>query len=164
MFFRALPSQSWRLMCAALLLLFVGLAACVPSSIHSSTGTPCLTVNPLSRNPIVTQPHCHATTLSRNHIVTQPHCHAEQSSVFAKVTFTPATTFEQAVPILGSAPYPRDCDDRRTPVPPSTDEQRAAFTTLHTLFIEYASWDRLTHIASSPHVISVDGTPLYQCS
>lgn len=143
MLFRALPSQSWRLMFAALLVLFFGLAACTPSSTHSSTAAPSITVNPLSRIHNVT---------------------SNSLPFFAKVTFTPATSFEQAVAILGSAPYPWDCDDPRTPVPPSTDEQRAAFTTFHTLFIEYASWDRLTHIASSPHVISIDGAALYQCS
>jgi hypothetical protein len=130
-------------MCAALLLQFVSLSACMPSSTHSSTGTPSVTVNPLSRIHNVTP---------------------NSLPSFETVTFTPSTTFEQAVAILGSAPYPWDCDDPRTPVPPTTNAQRAAFSTSHTLFIEYASWNRLTHIASSPQVISVDGTALYQCS
>src|SRR5262249_48686449 len=145
MFVRAMPTQSRWLICAALLLLFagLGLTACNPSSTHASTSTPSVPVNPVSRIHDVTP---------------------NSLPLFVKVTFTTSTSFEEAVAVLGSDPYPWDCDDPRTPVPPSTDEQRAAFAVLHTLIIEYVSWDRLTHIASSPHVSSVDGTALYQCS
>jgi hypothetical protein len=122
-----------------------GLTACAPSgaSLSSSSSTPTATVDPLSR--------IHNATPSSIPFV-------------VAVRFRPSTTFDQAVAILGSTRYPWGCDDPRTPIPPSLDEQRAAFDTSHTLFIEYPSWDQLTHIAASPQVTSVDGVALYQCT
>jgi hypothetical protein len=84
--------------------------------------------------------------------------------LFVSITFTPATTFDQAVAVLGGALYPWTCDDPRTPVPPSLDEQRAIFAGSHTLLISYPTWERLVQVAASPLVVSVDGTALYQCA
>jgi hypothetical protein len=84
--------------------------------------------------------------------------------LFVSVAFTPATTFDQAVAALAGVLYPWTCDDPRTPVPPSLDEQRANFAGTHTLLISYPTWDRLLQIAASPLVVSVDGAALYQCA
>jgi hypothetical protein len=84
--------------------------------------------------------------------------------LFARITFTPTTTYDQAVAILDHDPYPWNCDDPRTPIPPSLAEQRAAFASLHTLLISYPGWELLKRIASSPRVTSVDGIALYMCS
>jgi hypothetical protein len=83
--------------------------------------------------------------------------------LFASITFTSATTFDQAVAVLGGALYPWTCDDPPTPVPPSPADQRAAFTGSHMLLVSYPTWDHLVQIAASPLVVSVDGTSLYQC-
>jgi hypothetical protein len=37
------------------------------------------------------------------------------------------------------------------------------FAANHYLLVSYQTWDSLLHIASSPQVVSVDGTPLYPC-
>jgi hypothetical protein len=83
--------------------------------------------------------------------------------LFVSVAFTPATTFDQAVSALGGAPYPWTCDDPRTPVPPSLDEQRTIFAGTHTLLLSYPNWEHLVQVAASPLVLSVDGAVLYQC-
>jgi hypothetical protein len=80
--------------------------------------------------------------------------------LFASVLFAPATTFAQAVAIIGGPPYPYSCDGV-----PWTPEQtpQTTFAASHYLLVSYQTWDSLLHLASSPQVISVDGTPLYPC-
>jgi len=83
--------------------------------------------------------------------------------LFVSVTFTSATTFDQAVATVRAALYPWNCDEPRTPVPPPVSEQQALFAGSHTLFLSYATWDFLVGIAASPLVVSVDGTALSPC-
>jgi hypothetical protein len=76
------------------------------------------------------------------------------------ILFTPATTFAQAVAAIGGPPYPYSCDGvPRTPDP----APKTTFATDRYLLISYPTWDKLLHSASSPKVVSVDGTPLYPC-
>ena len=145
---KATPSRHRHLAFASLLLvaLVAGLAACGPRSAATPsrvvTETPTVAANPLSR--------IHNATPG-------------DFLLFVRITFTPSTTYEQAVAILGQDPYPWTCDDPRTPVPPSPAEQAATFASSHTLIVESPAWDVLTRIAASPQVISVDGAALYQC-
>jgi hypothetical protein len=87
---------------------------------------------------------------------------ASASSVplFASILFTPSTTYGQAVAIIGEPPYPYSCDGvPRTPEPtPET-----TFASSHYLLVSYQTSNSLLHLASSPCVVSVDGTPLYPC-
>jgi hypothetical protein len=86
--------------------------------------------------------------------------------LFASITFTPSTTFDQAVAILkaaGQTPYPWICDDPRTPVPPSLAQQRTEFLSSHQLRLSYPNDNQLNQIASSPQVVSVDPYPAYIC-
>jgi hypothetical protein len=97
---------------------------------------------------------------SRNHVT------PGSAPLFVRVTFTSATTFDQATAILqsaGQAPYPWTCDDPRTPTPPSLDEQRAAFNASHYLFISYAQDSSLNQIASDGRVLSIDAAPMFMC-
>ncbi len=96
----------------------------------------------------------------RNHIP------SGTSPLFARITFTTPTTYDQAVAILtaaGDTPYPWTCDDPRTPTPPSLAQQRAAFASLHQLLVSYPSDSLLNQLASSSQVVSVDAAPLYMC-
>jgi hypothetical protein len=80
--------------------------------------------------------------------------------LFVSIQFTPITTYDQAIAIIGGAPYLWSCDGvPRTPEP----TPQSAFTTRHYLLLSYQTWDSLLHIASSPPVVSVDDTPLYPC-
>ncbi len=86
--------------------------------------------------------------------------------LFASVTFTGATTYEQAVAVLreaGVTPYPWTCDDPRTPVPPPPDEQRAAFAASHQLRLSYPTDDQLNRLPSSALVVPVDAAVVYMC-
>ena len=86
--------------------------------------------------------------------------------LFASVTFTSATTYEQAVALLseaGTTSYPWTCDDPRTPVPPPPDQLRAAFASSHQLLLSYPMDDQLNRLASSALVLSVDATPMSMC-
>jgi hypothetical protein len=86
--------------------------------------------------------------------------------LFASVTFTGATTYEQAVALLseaGTIPYPWTCDDPRTPVPPPPDQLRAAFASSHQLLLSYPMDDQVNRLAASTLVLSVDVAPLYMC-
>jgi len=86
--------------------------------------------------------------------------------LFASVTFTGATTYEQAAALLGedgTTPYPWICDDPRTSVPPPPDQQRAAFAASHQLLLSYPTDDQLNRLASSALVLSVDAAHLYMC-
>ena len=128
------------------LALFMLTVACEPgpflsSASTSSTSTP---------NP-----------LSRIHNVTPG---AEQSEpLFASVIFTPSTTYEQAVALLGREPLLWSCDGVPSHVPSGFAAGRAAFATSHTLYISYPYWDLLKRIASSPQVTGIYGFAPYPC-
>lgn len=88
--------------------------------------------------------------------------------LFVRVTFDQATTYDQALAILAAEPYPAHpypwtCDDPRSPTPPPLDEQRGAFDATHALYLSYPSWEQVTRIASSDHVILVERVALYMC-
>ena len=101
--------------------------------------------------------------LTRIHVITP-----ESLSLFVRVTFDPETTYDQALAILIAEPHPANpylwtCDDPRTPTPPSPAELRAAFAATHAIYLSYPTWDQVTRIASSDHVLAVDDAVLYMC-
>lgn len=83
--------------------------------------------------------------------------------IFARITFTPGTTYDQAIALLPQDPYPWSCDDPATPIPPPPSALRASFDATHTLLVSYPQWDRLTVLARSPRVALIEGTALYPC-
>jgi hypothetical protein len=142
-------------------LLFGGLTGCTSSPPQQTEQNP-TAVSIITPSPsavfIVTpspSPAISAAAVSRIH-------GASPSYVpqFASVRFTSATTYAQAVAIIGGPPYPYSCDGV-----PQTPEPRpeTTFATSHYLLISSQSWDRLLRLASSPQVVSIDGTPLYPC-
>jgi hypothetical protein len=92
-------------------------------------------------------------------------CQHSMSAFNVSIQFTPITTYDQTIAIIGGAPYPWSCDGvprTREPTPQS------AFATRHYLLLSYQllsyqTWDSLLHIASSPQAVSVDGTAPYPC-
>jgi hypothetical protein len=133
------PSVATSVLCALLL----ALAACSSGGLNAPSDAATMTVDPTTR--------CHNASES-------------DVPIFVKVSFTPSTTFDQAIDILGGNPYPWTCDEPRSSTPPSIVEQRASFAATHSLFFSYPTWSQLTHAAASPHVISVDGVGLMPCS
>jgi hypothetical protein len=87
----------------------------------------------------------------------------DQFSLFASVTFTTDTTYDQAVAIMRGHVYPWTCDEPRSNTPPPLSVQRANFATWHGLLMSYPTWEELLRIASAPQAVSVEGTPLYPC-
>ena len=88
------------------------------------------------------------------------------SPLFARITFTTSTTYEQAVAILtaaGDSPYPWTCDDPRTPTSPPLAQLHTAFASSHQLLVSYPSDSLLNQLASSSQVVSVDAVPLFMC-
>ena len=88
------------------------------------------------------------------------------SPLFARITFTTSTTYEQAVAILtaaGDSPYPWTCDNPRSPTPPPLAQLRAAFASSHQLLVSYPSDSLLNQLASTSQVVSVDAVPLFMC-
>ncbi len=88
--------------------------------------------------------------------------------LFIRITFTNSTTYDQAVALLGSGPFPTapdpwGCDDPRSPTPPPNVERESAYDGSHTLLIDSTPWDELLWLASSPQVVSVDAAAVYQC-
>ncbi len=135
------------------LMLAMSMAACSMAGAAPNT-TPIPSVNPLSR--------IH-------------NMGPDTAPLFVRVTFTPTTTYEQAVAIVQNSPtpahvYPWTCDDPRTPIPPSDADLKvafegsAAFKGSHSVLLSYAPWDAITRIAASPQVVSIEPDALYQCS
>ena len=88
------------------------------------------------------------------------------SPLFARITFTTSTTYNQAVAILtaaGGSSYPWTCDNPRTPTPPPLAQLRAPFASSHQLLVSYPCDSLLNQLASSSQVVSVDATPLFMC-
>jgi hypothetical protein len=161
-------ARSRALVGGLVLAILVGIAACAPSDLAPST-TPSSSASgassPTISEPEPPTPHVSPptatplpNTLSKIH-----HATPDYIPLFAGITFTPTTTYEQAITILGRPLYPWTCDEPRTSTPPPLAEQQTAFAASHTLLISYPTWGQLTQIAASPQVVSVDGTPLYPC-
>ena len=92
--------------------------------------------------------------------------HVHSSTLFARVTFTTSSTYDQAVAALSAAGenlYPWNCDDPRTPTPPAVTQQRAAFASSHVLFISYPNLPGLDKLASDPQVLSIDPQAFSLC-
>lgn len=134
--------RSKALALALLLALLLVVGACAPGRVVSTESTPVRTVNPQGRIRNVTP---------------------NAIPLFASIIFTPSTTYEQAVAIIGGDPYPWTCDEPRSNIPPPLSERQQAFASTHALLISYPVWDQLQRIASSPSVVMVEGTPLYPC-
>lgn len=139
-----------KLLLLAALLLVV--AACAPGAISSLTPTASVPPSPTPSPTIA------ADALSRIHNASPTYI-----PLFASITFTADTTFDQATAILRGHVYPWICDEPRSNEPPPLAEQRANFAAWHGLLMSYPTWDDLEHIASSPQVVSAEGTALYPC-
>jgi hypothetical protein len=86
--------------------------------------------------------------------------------LFASITYTTSTTYEQAVALLqsvGQTPYPWTCDDPSMPTPPPAEQQRAAYAASYQLLVSYPRDDQLNQLAASPQVRSVDVATLSMC-
>ena len=137
------------------------LSACQPESptLASRRSTP----TPTSKSAQISQsitPTPTRSSTQRSHIA------PGTWTLFARITFTTSTTYNQAVAILtaaGGSPYPWTCDDPRTPTPPPLAQLRAAFASSHQLLVSYPSDSLLNQLASSSQVVSVDAASLYMC-
>jgi hypothetical protein len=132
--------------------LLLWLAACAPGTaapapLHSPTPI----VVPASTRSA-------ADALSRIH-----NASPKDIPLFASITFTSDTTYDQAIAILRGHVYPWTCDEPRSDEPPPLAVLQANFAKWHGLLMSYPVWDELVRIASSPQVVSVDGTSLYPC-
>ncbi len=144
---RHLRDAGWlRWLLVATLLLWLGACAPLSADGHAPTAAPAAT-------------RTAAEALARMKNITPG-----SFILFASITFTADTTYDEATAILRGHVYPWTCDDPREPTPPSVADQRASFAAAHTLLMSYPTWDELMHIASSPQVVSVENAPLYQCS
>jgi hypothetical protein len=135
-----------------IMLLALMLAACAQ---WSSVSSPLRTPTPTA---IAVSTRTEADATSRIHNVSPG-----GFTLFARITFTVGTTYDQAAAILGGRVYPWTCDNPAAPTPPPVVDQRAGFSSTHTLLISYGGWDELVRIARSPQVVSVDAASLYQC-
>ena len=125
----------------------------------SQSITPTPTRKPILTNHGITSTPARSST-QRNHIP------PGTWTLFARITFTTPTTYDQAVAILTAAegsPYPWTCDDPRTPTPPPLAQLRAAFASSHQLLVSYPSDSLLNQLASLSQVVSVDAAPLSMC-
>jgi hypothetical protein len=137
------------LLAMALLLL---LAACAPGTaapvmLHSPTPT---AVPSATRSAADALSHIHNAS-------------ADNMPLSASITFTADTTYDQATAILRGHVYPWTCDEPRSDEPPPLAVLHANFAKSHGLLMSYPTWDELVRIASSPQVVSVEGTSLYPC-
>jgi hypothetical protein len=145
------PSATYQCSLAFVLACALTLIACATSAQQPDLKT---------RTPIATFTASTSPTISVDAVSRIHNASPTYVPLFASIQFAPVTTYEQAVAIIGGAPYPWSCDGvPRTPEP----TPQSAFATRHYLLLSYPTWDRLLHIASSPQVVSVDGTPLYPC-
>ena len=129
------------------LLLWLGACASSPATLHSPTPTAA---------SIATRTAAEA--LARIH-----NASPKNIPLFASITFTADTTYDQAVAILRRHFYPWTCDEPRSPDPPPLAELHANFAASHGLLMSYPTWDELARIATAPQVVSVEGTALYPC-
>jgi hypothetical protein len=127
-------------------------AACAPGSVSPATAR--------APTPTVTTAATRTTADALSHI---HNASPDQFSLFASVTFTTDTPYDQAVAILRGHVYPWTCDEPRSNIPPPLSVQQANFGAWHGLLMSYPTWDELLRIASAPQVVSVEGTPLYPC-
>jgi hypothetical protein len=137
---------------ATTLLLLLLLTACEPGSFGPASSrslTP--TAVPASTRTV-------AEALSHIH-----NASPDYVPLFASITFTSTTTYDQAYAILRGHVYPWTCDEPRSNDSPPPAEQLANFAAWHSLLMSYPTWDELVRIAASPQVVSVEGTPLYPC-
>jgi hypothetical protein len=151
---RRQPSVGWvKLSLLAALLLLV--TACAPGMVSSLT--------PAARHS-ATQTAIPAATRTAAEALSHIHNASPRFiPLFASVTFTVDTTYDQATAILRGHVYPWTCDEPRSNEPPSPAVQQTNFAAWHGLLMSYPVWDELERIASSPQVISVEGTALYPC-
>ena len=147
------------LMFTILLAFTTVLGGCVTSGSLSYKSSPGSTVTSQTRIPDVTPTN--ASTINPRGRIRNVTPNA--LPLFATIHFTAATTYEQAVAIIGGDPYPWWCDEPRSNIPPPISERQHSFATTHWLLISYPVWDQLTRIASSPNVTLVEGTVLYPC-
>jgi hypothetical protein len=102
---------------------------------------------------------------------------------FARVTFTAATTYEQARALLtsvGTVPYPWACSDLyfgtptptgglysalplTTPPPSAEQDTPEAFAASHQFLVAYPTGQQINRIAASNLVVSIDGLRLPAC-
>ena len=144
-----------RMRLAQILLLAVALllgAACTPGSASPATLR--------APTPTVTTAATRTAADALSHI---HNASPDQFSLFASVTFTTDTTYDQAYTIMRGHVYPWTCDEPRSNTPPPLSVQQANFGAWHGLLMSYPTWDELLRIASAPQVVSVEGTPLYPC-
>lgn len=141
-----------------------------PASSSTPTLTPHLpgltpTPHPQKPTPPTPTPHPQKPTPTPTNNTSQRN-HVHSSTLFASVTFTTSSTYDQAVAALNAAGedlYPWNCDDPRTPTPPTVSQQRTAFASSHVLFISYPNLPGLDKLASSPQVLSIDPQVLFMC-
>jgi hypothetical protein len=163
-------------MTGGLALTLLALAACQATSARHDAKTTVSTALQITPTPTAqvtrsASPHTTVgTTPSAGTTVTtvssRNHVSAGSSPLFASITYTTSTPYEQAVSLLqavGQTPYPWTCDDPLTPTPPSIEQQGAAYAASHQLLISYPRDDQLTQLAASPQVRSVDVATLYMC-
>ena len=164
------------LIIGGLVLALLTLSACQQDSppLASQGSTPTPTSKSAQISQSITPTPTRKPTLTNQSITPTParsstqrtHIPPGTSPLFARVTFTTSTTYDQAVAILtaaGDSPYPWTCDNPRTPTPPPLAQLRAAFASSHQLLVSYPSDSLLNQLASSSQVVSVDAVPLFMC-
>ncbi len=150
------------LMGALALALLVAVAACQPGGASSASSTAGSTPG---------------SAAARNHVPsgTRPQ--------FARVTFTAATTYEQARALLtsiGTVPYPWACSDLyfgtptpgsglhniaplTTPPPSAEQDTPDAYAASHRFLVAYPALKQLDQLAASNLVAAIDGLRLPAC-
>ncbi|HEX6541876.1 MAG TPA: hypothetical protein VF040_08995 [Ktedonobacterales bacterium] len=138
------------------LLLAFAVPACAPTT-RSDTPATVHASSPTATRP-AQSPTIAADARSKIHAASPDYI-----PLFASITFTRGTSYDQAVAILQRHVYPWTCDEPRSNIPPPLAEQQASFSASHALLMSYPVWDELLRIASSTQVIAVEGTVLYPC-
>jgi hypothetical protein len=169
----AIPAKQ-RLVVGGLALAVVIMAsACAPAPSHSSalSTTPTRSATPTrlpTQAPKHEQTPTQVSTSTPDPLARIHNVGPNNIPLFVRITFTPSTTYAQAVAILATGshptePYPWTCDEPRSPTPPALPDRQAAYAASHSLLLSYAVWDELVWIASAPQVVAVDGTYVYPC-